>query len=278
MFKRFDIFPKISNSDFRVRTSFGGFLTVITVLSFFLDLYFEIIEMKGIKNQEKIGINQREMPHSIPFSVDMFVFNDCKDLHLDVMNQKRTFDLECDYQDEFKQVENFCVIRVNGSIPTVPGSFHIGLGENYYNDKGDHAHMWIALKNKNLSHHINTIKFGKNNIGSHIENSRIVLPKSNAYMITYNIQLIPIDDGITDGYQIIASLTKTNLEKIRTKGIPAIIFEWSFSPLELKMRTITKPLIHHISHIFAMFGTFFVCVRFLDHVLFKYNRTPISIK
>ena len=61
---------------------------------------------------------------------------------------------------------------------------------------------------------------------------------------------------------------KTNLDKIRTRGITAIIFEWNFSPIGFRRTKAHEPIINLISHLCAICGCFFVFVRFLDSFSF----------
>ena len=267
--KKFDIFPKSIDNELKIKTNFGGTFTLIIIIFLIINLMNEFKKYFKKENIINLNINQKKLPNFINYELEMFIFNECNNLHLEFTNQKRTFELEVNNSNEFKQIENFCLIKSKGKIPTVPGSFHIGLGETYFNEKEEHSHLFLTLKNKNLSHKINYLKFGEINSFNSIDNSNLNLLKNNIYMINYNIQLININNLNKIGFYLITTLSKTNLEKIRSKGLSGIIFEWNFSPLELNNLIIKIPFINLISNLLAIFGSFFILIKWFDIFLFK---------
>jgi hypothetical protein len=87
-------------------------------------------------------------------------------------------------------------------------------------------------------------------------------------MITYSLQLVTVREGPQVGYKIIASLIKTNLEKVRSKGITGIVFEWNFSPIGLEDSRTREPVIGLISRVLAILGCLLVFARLMDSFVF----------
>ena len=102
-------------------------------------------------------------------------------------------------------------------------------------------------------------------------------------MLLYSLQLVPVilDENTNKlGFNVLGDFTKVNMEKIRTKAISGIVFEWDFSPLMLKSATEDIPVITLVSRILALFGTFYVFARWIDSFAFWINsffkRSPKS--
>jgi hypothetical protein len=105
-----------------------------------------------------------------------------------------------------------------------------------------------------------------------MDNISLILPKPTADMIRYFAQLIPVRKGRRLGYQAVASQAKTNLEKMHTKGIAGIVFEWNFAPMALVFTGRRKPVIELVCHILAVFGCTFVFARFADYIIARIRR------
>ena len=294
MLKRFDIFPKAFNNDLKVKTKIGGFLTILSFLFIVLNIFSEIKHFSSHKTKQIMTMSNVTLPERLPIDIDLYVWNDCENLHLDFTNIKRNLYLDVDIkQKDFKQIENFCFITASGTIPSIPGSFHIGLGKNYIkenetNSKNNdivqqHKHQYLTVKRVNLSHRIGHIWIGDNNIVTPLNRSAITIHKENVYMLLYSLQLVPVilDEKTKKlGFNVLGDFTKVNMEKIRSKAISGIVFEWDFSPLMLKPSSEEVPLISLISHILALFGTFYVFARWIDSFAFWINsffkRSPKS--
>ncbi|EAY09945.1 hypothetical protein TVAG_482190 [Trichomonas vaginalis G3] len=210
------------------------------------------------------------LPKTIPYYIDVTIFRECEDLHFDILNQKRTFEIEAISNTSFNKEGGFCRMKSQGTIPSVPGSMHIGLGKNF-EQNGQHKHQHITLYNKNLSHRINQFRFGELELDSPLHQTSLMLQKQVLYMLTYQVKLVPVIENEKIGFQLLADLTKTNIDKIRSNGIPAILFEWDFSPLQLTKTTEKTPLIILISHLLGVFGSFFMFVRWFDSLVFGSN-------
>jgi hypothetical protein len=105
-----------------------------------------------------------------------------------------------------------------------------------------------------------------------VDGSSLTLVKAIPYMITYSLQLVTVREGPRVGYQIIASLIKTNLEKVRSQGITGIVFEWNFSPIGLEYSKSREPVIGLISRILAILGCLLMFVRMIDSLVFEMQR------
>lgn len=267
MLKSFDIFPKAKESELTVRTSAGGLLSLASLAFLILSVAAEIYRYTLLQTETRMVLNERPLPSTLPIELEMEVFNNCSNLHLDFTNTKRTIAIDADVQQDFVQRGDRCAIRAVARAPNVPASFHIGLGESFWNDKGEHAHMWFTVENRNLSHRISVLRFGdgENSLAATV----LSFPRPIAYMVTYRLQLVPVTNGTRIGYQAIPSIAKTNLEKVRTRGIPAIVFQWNFAPIGIETRRGREPVINLLCHLLAITGCFFVGVRFIDSIAFK---------
>jgi hypothetical protein len=275
MLKRLDIFPKAFNSELRVKTGIGGALTLISLAYLIYNIYVEIQNFSKISTSKVMSLSNVSLPKRIPIDIDLYVWNDCANLHLDFTNQKRNMLLDVNItHKDFKQIENFCFITASGTIPSVPGSFHIGFGKNHEvsaSGPQQHQHMFLTIERTNLSHRIGHIWFG-DNIRTPLNRSEMIIQKDNVYMLLYSLQLVPYTyPNGKHGFEVLADFTKVNMERMRTKAIPGIVFEWDFSPLQLTTKTETTPTIHLVSHVLGIFGTFFVFVRWIDRISFKLN-------
>lgn len=213
-------------------------------------------------------LNERPLPQSMPIKLDLVLFNNCSLVHIECTNLKRTFTIDSKIDETFEQVGQTCHVRAVLHVPTVPASFHIGIGDSYYGEDGQHQHLAYVLRDRNVSHLVNQITFGDvTGLESPMDNISVILTKPTAYMITYFVQLIPVRKRYRVGYQAVASLAKTNLEKIRTKGIAGIVFEWNFAPTALVVAKERKSVIELVCHVLAVFGYAFVFVRVADYIV-----------
>ena len=267
MLKSFDIFPKAKETELTVRTNAGGILSLLSLLFLVVSVAFEVVGYSELRTKSKMVLNEKPLPPVLPIELDIEVANNCSNLHFDFTNTKRTMNIDAEVRKNFVQRGSKCVIHVDVQAPNVPASFHIGLGESYWNDKGDHSHMWFTVEDRNLSHRINLLRFGEGE-NSLAGGTELVFPRPTAYMITYRLQLVPVTNGTRLGYQAIPSIAKTNLEKIRTRGIPAVIFQWNFAPIGIEATRGREPVINLVCHLLAVTGCFFVCVRFIDSTAF----------
>lgn len=273
----FDIFPKADETQDRVRTNVGGFLSFASIIFLIGSIVLEIYDWTQIRVQNSMVLNEQPLPPTIPIVIDMDIYNNCSDLHFEITNKRRTEELEHSISiKKFEQKSGFCKMHYAFTVPNVPGSFHVGLGMSY-NDANDvHKHITELLDNKNLSHNLNYLIFGSiNDIKSPLDNTSIILDKNVGYMITYELNLVPIFENtksfVGTGYQISASLSKTNLEKIRTKGLAGIVFSWDFSAISFQKTANRTPIILLLSHILGVAGVFFVFVRFFDGILYGFT-------
>lgn len=267
MLASLDVFPKAAETELTVRTNAGGFLSLASFAFLIIAIGSEIRQYADVRTATKMVLNEHPLPPLLPIAAEVEVANNCSFLHFDLTNVKRTFELEALVHKSFTQKGDKCVVRVNVSAPNVPASFHIGLGESFMKN-GEHDHMWITLENRNLSHTVNWIRFGDVEMVSPLDGTSLVFAKANPYMITYSLQLVPVTVGFGTGYRAIASVAKTNLEKMRTKGMPGIIFRWNFAPIGIDTATVSEPVIGVVCHVLAVVGCFFVFVRFIDSIVF----------
>lgn len=271
MFRAFDIFPKAIKSDLTVKTNVGGLLSIISLVYLLYNVYMEISEFRMVKSFDQLSVTKIELPREIPYLVDATVYRECNDVHFDITNQKRTFELDTHSKIRIEPENGFCRVIAEGTVPSVPGSMHIGAGKNYNNSEGVHSHLHVLLSNYNISHKIHKFQFGDLRLDSPLHGTQMINPKNEIYMIVYGIKLVPVISGSQVGFQILADVTKTNIGKIRDRGLLAIIFEWDFTPLQLTTVVGRTPLIYLISHILGIFGSFFVFVRWIDSIIFGTN-------
>lgn len=269
MLRRLDIFPKLRDGE-SVKTSVGGLITILSCLCLIYNVYTELVIYRPKNKVTELSSNKIQLPNRLPFEIDMYVWNDCENLHIDFMNIKRTAYLEAKYTEkDFKQIENFCYIVAKGTIPTAPGSVHIGLGKNAEYKQGEHSHQYLTVKNTNLSHRIRLFTFGNFSIDSPLYRYAVNIPKPEVYMVKYDLNMIPMIINKTVGFQILADVSKTKMEKVVNKGISGIVFDWQFSPLQLSEINQKNPFIFTLSRILGIFGSFFMLIRWLDRLVFK---------
>jgi hypothetical protein len=215
-------------------------------------------------------LRKDSLPPILPISISLNVYNDCPTLHSELTNYKRSLELYTEITRKVTQGVDSCQMEFQFAPPTVPASFHVGLGSSFVNTKtGEHSHMYLTLKNRNLSHKIRSIRFGNLSFKSPLDGTSLIFQKRAAYMILYTLTLIPeYAQNRTIGYRINPGLMKMNLEKIRTAGFPGIIFQWSFSPMAFEQETHTEPAITLVSLILGLASILFVFVRFLDGLVF----------
>ena len=272
MLKSLDVFPKAYNSELKVKTKLGGLLTIASLLFLLVNIYFEVKNFSCVQTKNILSVAKMPLPKTFAFSAEFNVFNDCNNLHTDVTNQKRTFTIDAQYESVLRPKDGMCNIKVTGRLPTIPGSFHIGLGENFEKN-GTHSHFDILLQNTNLSHQIKSFNVGDFVLESAINQTELIFNKDKRYMIIYQLQFVPVLSKTQKiGYQILADVTKRDISLQRSKGISGIIFDWDFSPLQLSEATERKPIIYLVSHILALFGSFFVFTRWIDAFAFRCER------
>ena len=272
MLKALDIFPKAINNDLKVKTKLGGLLSIFSLIFLVINIYYEISNFSSVQTKNSLSVTKIQLPKTFSFSAEFNVFNDCKNLHSDFTNQKRTFTIDTHSDTVMTPKNNICNIKVKGNIPTIPASFHIGLGSNY-DRNGTHGHFNMLLDNKNLSHQILKFDVGDFVLESAINQTELYFTKDKAYMIVYELQLVPVLSKTNKiGYQILADVTKRDISLQRSKGITGIIFDWNFSPLQLTEGIERKPIIYLISHVLGIFGSFFVFVRWIDSFVFRFDR------
>ena len=272
MLKALDIFPKAINNDLKVKTKLGGILSILSLLYLFINIYFEIRNFSFVQTKNILSVTKIQLPKTFDFAAEFNVFNDCKNLHTDFTNQKRTFAIDAHSDTVMTQNNNICNIKVTGKLPTIPASFHIGLGSNY-DKNGTHEHFNILIDNHNVSHQILKFDVGDFVLESAINQTSLYFQKDKNYMVVYELQFVPVvSRSHKIGYQILADVTKRDISLQRAKGIAGIIFDWNFSPLQLSEGVERKPIIYLISHILALFGSFFVFVRWIDSFVFKIER------
>lgn len=263
--KKLDVFPKVEDNDLRVKNSLGGIITILSAMFLLYEGYSIFFKIK-IGKFEKMQLNESPCRDKMDIFLELYVSNDCSNLHFDLTSQKRTIDIESNLTKKFLQLKDECYISINGSVPDVPASMHIGLGENYINGDGDHAHMWITLNNRNLSHRIKSIRFGKDSIKSNIDGYQMTIPKKATYMIIYSVNLVPYESKAIQGYQALSFVSRKNIDKIRSRGIPAIIFEWQYSPIGISSEEFNHSRFDGICYMFGVFGTFFVFMKGLSRI------------
>lgn len=269
MLKTFDIFPKAIDTDLSVRTNVGGILSLCSVVLLVCSITSEIRKFAVGTSHDQMVLYEKPLPSTLPIFLDIDVANNCSLLHADVTNVKRNMELDAVLMSDFQQEGSKCHIKLNITAPNIPGSFHIGLGDSYSNKNNEHSHLSLIIDNKNLSHKINKIQFGDLDLTSPMDGTSLTLRKPIGYMITYSIQLITVTQGSSVGYQAIATVSKTNLEKIRTRGITAVIFQWNFSPISVSsMGAMREPIIGLVCHLLAVIGCMFVFIRFFDNLVF----------
>jgi hypothetical protein len=266
MVRQFDIFPKAVDSDLKVRTELGGLLSVASLSFLVFIIVQEIRTALSPSTSYTMIVNEDPLPATIPVSLSVTIANNCSSLHFECTNLRRTLPLDVDItRSTFTHRGNSCVVEARLRVPAVPGSCHIGLGESFAGDSGEHRHLSFVLSNRNVSHTINRVSFGLlSDVESPVDGHVFTLLKPVPYMITYFFQLIPVKRGWRVGYQSVVSMTKTNLEKMRTEGITGIVFQWNFAAFAVNVGPRTEPITVLISHLLAVFGCFFVFVRVAD--------------
>jgi hypothetical protein len=265
--RELDIFPKAVDSDLRVRTEFGGFLSLASVLFLLLCLVSEVHSYFHLTMATTLVLHERTLPATMQVRFDLLIFNNCSALHVEVTNVKRTVAIDSRIRKYFEQTGDGCEVRVIVRVPTVPASLHFGLGDSYYGDDGAHQHLSYVLHDRNVSHRIMHVHFGElPDLESPIAGSTVILKKPSPYMVTYFVQLIAMRRAGLVGYQTVASLATTNLETTRTKGIGGIVFEWDFAPIAIEVAAARPPLIELVCHMLALFGCGFVGVRVADYL------------
>ncbi|EAX88395.1 hypothetical protein TVAG_015120 [Trichomonas vaginalis G3] len=268
MLRNLDIFPKLKDGT-TVKTTLGGIISIFSLVFLIYNFRLEYKNYKEIESFLQLSSNEIQLPSKLPFEIDLYVWNDCANLHLDFLNLKRTDYLDVNVTSkDFKQIENFCYINARGIIPTTPGSIHIGFGENVKFYQKGHSHQYLTIKNTNLSHRIRLFTFGNFSIESPLYRHAVNIFKPDVYMLKYDLQLIPIESKNEIGFQILADFSKSKMEKIMSKGISGIVFDYNFSPLQLSSKAKYNPRIITISRVLGLFGSFFVLIRWLDTIVF----------
>lgn len=262
------MFPKAISNDDVIRTNSGGLLTIVSVLFLFYMLIYEIIRFKEIKIKEQIIISQNNTG-LLEFTGNLIVYNKCDNLYFTLTDKKRTTIVE-PINLSISKVEKGpkkCNIKFSFFTPNVPGCFHVGLGDSYKSNF-DHRQIWYTISERNISHKIVSLNINGLPCNSSLDGYQILLNKKIPYMIVYNMQLIPHRYKGADGFKIISTLNKLNLEKAQSKGIPGIFFEWNFVPIGIETVEFHESLIDLIFHYLRIFGCFFILIRAIDIILF----------
>ena len=106
MLKSFDVFPKSYNNELKVKTNLGGILSLLSFAFLIINVYFEFKKYTETLDKNVLSVTKTPLPSVIPFNFDVLVQNDCKDLHIDFTNQKRTFDIDAKYEHSLTQDGN----------------------------------------------------------------------------------------------------------------------------------------------------------------------------
>lgn len=271
MLKRFDVFTKASDTEMRVETKIGGVLSLI--LTFFLVtlILYEINNFSRNSIKRSYKISKTDLSENISFSFDIDIKNSCKNLNFDVTNIFHTFSLNSQYEIRYNQKEETCNVQAFGKIPSIPGSFHIALGENRTSLEQKNRYNIISLDNFDLSHHINSFTFGDQKINSTLNNRTMDISVGRKCVITYYLQLLPSIRGKILGFYILAEASVSDYNRmVGNSGILGIIFEWSFSTLEAVFNEEKEPIVNLLSRMLGIFGGFSAVIRLIDSFFFKY--------
>jgi hypothetical protein len=280
MLRFLDVFPKAMDSELSVRTNTGGILTVLALAVFSFFIVTECRSWESLRSEVGLVLHRGSLPPSISIWIYIDVYNSCSNLHGELTNPKRSIKLDSQISSTITQNGSFCEMKFLIVAPTIPASFHIGLGDSYVDPTtGGHTHMWLTLPTRNLSHRIHSVRFGEIEMPSPLDDVRITLKKPTTYMLTYTLSLLPQFDVKRVGYQINPFLTKVNLDKMRDRpmGVAAIVFQWTFSPMAFEKTVRREPVINLVCGLLGFTGVFFVFVRVFDGLVFslseKFSKT-----
>lgn len=268
--ERFDVFSKASDTELRVETKVGGLLSLI--MGFFLSvlLIYEIRNFSENSNKRSYRISKVDLPEYINFSFNIDVKNTCKNLHFDITNSLLMPNHSNQHKISYTQMDGYCNIQAKGMIPSIPGSFHIGLGENYLSAKQGTRHSTLSVDNFDLSHHINSFIIGDRRINSTLDGRETTTHRDRKSQVTYILLLLPsIKDNLLEFYTL-ADASQSDCSKVSEHDcIPGIVFVWSFSPLEAVLNEKKEPLVSLLSRVLGIFGGFSAMVRLADSLLFR---------
>jgi hypothetical protein len=150
-----------------------------------------------------------------------------------------------------------------------------GLDRLYVDpETGAYTHMWLTLPTRSLLYRIRSVRFGEIEMPSPLDNVRITLKKPATSLLTYTLALLPQYDAKRVGYQISPSLMKVNIDKMRdrVKGIPAIVFQWTFSSMAFQRTVRSEPAINLVCGLLGFARIFLVFVRIFDGLMFTLNQ------
>ena len=267
--RKLDLFPKSLSNEHIIKTNSGGLLSIISVLFIFYMFFYEFVCYKKTKTKQQIMFKQMK-PDVLEFTGCLLIYNKCSNLYFALTNRKRTALVEPLNLSISKEETgtNQCIFRFHFFAPNVPGSFHIGLGDSYSTNV-DHNHLWYTISRRNISHSIISFNVGGVFNNSLLNGYNVTLDKEIPYILMYSLQLISKRYNKNDGYDIISTFNKFNLEKAQNSGTPGIFFEWNFTPIGIEINEFREPFINLISHYLRVFGCFFVLIRIADFVMFR---------
>ena len=278
MMKKFDIFPKSIKNEYDIQTEAGGILTILSISFLIWAILSEIFDYRNISKSESLVLEEKNLPKFIEMELDATVYNNCSSLHFDITSTNYKSMIDCEIVKKFVSIsEKECHVHLKGLIPNIPASFHIGLGVNSFST-GEHQHMTILLRDKNVSHKINKIRFGSADVKSPLDGTIVTIDKPYQYQLIYHAQLIPVTTNGQIGYQVIASLIKARLDKLRNKQYAGIYFSWNFFPIGFESTVRKEPIINLVCHLLAITGSFFVFIHFADSLLYFISKRFSSQK
>jgi hypothetical protein len=147
MVRKFDVFPKAVDSELKVRTEIGGLLSIASLSFLVLIIVEEVRTALSPSTSYTMIVNENPLPVTTPVSLSVTVANNCSFLHFECTNLRRTAPLEVQITREaFTQQADSCAVHARLRVPAVPGSCHVGLGDYFAGEGGEHSTCRSSLQ------------------------------------------------------------------------------------------------------------------------------------
>lgn len=344
--RKFDLFPKVADDNFDVRTKAGGIISLLTFLFMFIITIVEINEHSKViikqrpildqsdkKTQDPISIffnitvaypcqllqikiqdisgnhqidfakkitrqrlDSKLNPIASPISDDnsQSIFNSCGNCYGSNYSKCCTtcFDIASSFILQEKLVPNLdnleqCVrdkksiddketCRLYGELTTsfskgqilVNAGGQIPLPVHYKYD------LTYFGTNVNLSHWINTFRFGPefDGLKNPLDNSRWLQRGHGFYFYRYSLNLVKTITKNVIGNQYSASFNQYKIEKTVSKRHPSIAFDFDTSPIAVQFSVEKRSFLTFLTSLFAILGGGFTIGSLIDSIVFHFNK------
>uniref|UniRef100_A0A914DI00 Endoplasmic reticulum-Golgi intermediate compartment protein 3 n=1 Tax=Acrobeloides nanus TaxID=290746 RepID=A0A914DI00_9BILA len=305
-FRDFDVYTKPLD-DFRVKTSFGGMITLISMIVIVTLFITETWAFFNIDVDEQLFVDSTSADMRVDIHFDVtFPKVPCTFMTIDVMDvsgetqngvEDNIFKLRLDQngnnltsnpekQDAWVQklkgsAGEGCRIFGKVQVAKVGGNFHIAPGAPLTSHRS-HFHDLHSLSpgSFNTSHTIHHLSFGQPYPGkTYPLDERTFISEKGGIMHQYYLKVVPtmfvytVTDHGREEFSHQFSITRNQKDVLAgASGLPGFFVQYEFSPLMVKYEEKRKSLSHFLVSLCAIIGGVYTVASLVDSFIYNSSR------